>query len=173
VSFGGSISNWIEEVKAGCESAATMLWQRYHQPLMTLAGRRLLASGRGMADEEDVVLDAFHSFLRRCRRGDYPDVRDRHDLWRLLMAITIHKANNQVRDQHRLRRKLRRAAEDESGDVGSDYGLDQLISAAPPVELVALVADSLEKLFLLIPGTISGHNRASVAADSRDMAGGV
>jgi RNA polymerase sigma factor (sigma-70 family) len=153
VSFRGSISHWIEDVKAGCDSAATSLWSRYHAGLMRLAGRRLKRGSKAVVDEEDIALGAFHSFLRRCREGDYPHIRHRDDLWRLLVAITIHKANNQVRDQRRLRRDVRRQGTgDADGDIESDqYRLEHLTSPDPPASLLATLSDSLNQLFSRLP----------------------
>jgi RNA polymerase sigma factor (sigma-70 family) len=173
VSVRGSISNWIEGVKTGCESAAAMLWARYHRPLMSLAGRKLSAGEKVVADEEDVVVGAFHSFLRRCRDGSYPQVRHRDDLWRLLMAITIHKANNLARDQRRQRRDIRRTDAAAPAADSDPYGLDQLVSHNPPAELVTMLSDSLDRLFSLIPDgelrsmvlyKLEGFTNAEIAA---------
>src|SRR5262245_6944183 len=110
VSFNGSVSDWIDGVKAGCETAAASLWERYGSQLMLIARRRLQRSSTAVVDEEDIAVDAFHSFLRRCREGNYPEVRDRDDLGRLLVAITVHKANNQIRNQQCIRRDTRRTS---------------------------------------------------------------
>jgi hypothetical protein len=42
---------------------------------------------RRAADEEDVVQDAFHSFFRGVSAGRFPQLNDRDNLWRLLVAI--------------------------------------------------------------------------------------
>jgi RNA polymerase sigma factor (sigma-70 family) len=152
VSFSGSISNWIEGVKAGCETAATSLWARYRSQLMLIARRRLLRSSATVVDEEDIANDAFHSFLRRCRAGDYPEISDRDDLGRLLVAITLHKANNQVRAQQRDRRDVRRTAGEQGNSGGrQDFAFEQLVSPDPPAELLAVISDSLDKIFSILP----------------------
>jgi RNA polymerase sigma factor (sigma-70 family) len=112
----------------------------------------MLRASKSVVDEEDVALEAFHSFLRRCREGSYPQMRDRNDLWHLLLAITIHKANNQIRDQRRLRRDSRRTKIDARRLIDSDtFSLNQLLSPDPPPELLTSFADSLDRLFSLLP----------------------
>ena len=100
----GSISCWIEDARNGCEWAAAQLWERYREQILSLARRKLGDASRAVSDEEDVAVVAFHSFLRRSRRGAYPDLTDRHQLWKLLVTITVHKALNQLRGDHRQKR---------------------------------------------------------------------
>ena len=97
----GSISCWIEDARNGCEWAAARLWERYREQILTLARRKLGDGSRSVSDEEDVAVVAFHSFLRRSRIGAYPDLNDRHQLWKLLVTITVHKALNQLRSDNR------------------------------------------------------------------------
>src|SRR4051794_11020349 len=58
----GSVSRWIVELKAGEHAAAQPLWERYFARLVELARRRLQASRRPGADEdeEDAALSAFN-----------------------------------------------------------------------------------------------------------------
>jgi DNA-directed RNA polymerase specialized sigma24 family protein len=97
MSGSGSVSRWIGDIKDGRDSAAGKLWERYSEKLLELARIKLAGTSCRMADEEDVVITAFQSFLRRTREGDYPQLRDRGELWRLLATITIHKALNLIR----------------------------------------------------------------------------
>jgi hypothetical protein len=77
------ITRWMDRLATGDESAAGHLWQAYYTKLVELARRRLRSSPRRVADEEDVVLSAFDSFCRGARVGRFPDLNDRHDLWKL------------------------------------------------------------------------------------------
>jgi RNA polymerase sigma factor (sigma-70 family) len=99
MSESGSVSEWIEDLRAGKVGAATQLWNRFHANLMKIARRRLSASARRATDEEDLVAIAFESFFERFREGQFPDLRGRAELWSLLVTITDRKAVNHVR-QH-------------------------------------------------------------------------
>jgi DNA-directed RNA polymerase specialized sigma24 family protein len=95
----GSVSRWISGLKAGDEEAAQKNWERYYRTLVTLARKKLGASKRREADEEDVTQDAFHSFFRGVDRGRFPRLDDRDDLWRLLVVITARKAFDQLKHE--------------------------------------------------------------------------
>ena len=88
----GSVTAWIEQLKAGDAAAAAPLWQGYFRRLVGLARQKLGAAPRGVADEEDVALSAFDSFCRAAAQGRFPRLDDRDDLWQLLVMITTRKA---------------------------------------------------------------------------------
>jgi RNA polymerase sigma factor (sigma-70 family) len=94
-----SVTLWIDQLKAGeASEAQEQLWNRYFSRLVAVARNKLRASPRRHADEEDVVLSAFETFFRGVPAGRFPDLRDRNNLWPLLVRITVRKALNQVRD---------------------------------------------------------------------------
>src|SRR5262249_59523795 len=100
----GSVTEYIDKLKAGDPVAAQMLWERYFQRLVRLA-RKYLQKGRPrMADEEDVALSAFDSFCRGAEEGRFPQLADRDNLWRLLVVLTARKASHVLRDEGRQRR---------------------------------------------------------------------
>src|SRR5207237_10567463 len=89
----GSVTRWIGDLKAGGDSAAQHLWERYFHRLVHFARARLRAARRAgaIADEEDAALSAFDSFCRGAAQGRFPDLADRDGLWRLLVVITLRK----------------------------------------------------------------------------------
>ena len=92
-----SISIWLEKVKHGDDEAARQLWDRYFPCLVRLAQKRLAGVPRRLEDEEDVALSAFESFCRAADQGRFPELHDRHSLWRLLSRIAHRKAVDLVR----------------------------------------------------------------------------
>lgn len=156
MSLSGSISGWIKGAKAGCEQAATQLWARYRTMLLNLARKKLGTSARNVSDEEDIVLDTFQFFFRRCREGAYPNVRDRDDLGKLLVAITVHKATNQVRDELRRKRAGGGVSALSEPMVLNDFHyFDLLPGAEPSPEFVSMMEDSLKKfLSLFVDGEL-------------------
>ena len=87
----GSVTRQIGRLKSGDQAAAVPLWRRYFQRLVRIASKRLTAGGRRASDEEDVALTAFASFCRQAEGGRLPKVRNRDDLWRLLVTLTIRR----------------------------------------------------------------------------------
>src|SRR3954452_12177024 len=94
----GSVTRWIDDLKAGDRAAAQPLWERYYARLVALARDKLRRTRRAAAieDEEDAALSAFNSFCDGAARGRFPLLADRGDLWRLLVVITARKACAQV-----------------------------------------------------------------------------
>src|SRR3989442_8454491 len=92
----GSVTRWVTALKAGDTTAAQPLWDRYSRQLVSLARQRLQSARRRVADEEDVVQNAFHSFFRGVAQGRFPQLNDRDNLWRLLVVITARKALDQI-----------------------------------------------------------------------------
>lgn len=135
----GSVSQWIEQVKAGEESAAAHLWQRYQPQLLDIA-RRKLNGGRGPGDEEDVVVDALASFFQRTKGGRFPDLQDREGLWRLLVTITNRKAINQIAHENR----QKRGSGNKPGQLHEEATPQTSPDAAPDHAMI--VAESLAAL---------------------------
>jgi DNA-directed RNA polymerase specialized sigma24 family protein len=137
MSHEGSVSHWLGQLKGGDPAAAQPLWERYYQGLVALARTKLLGAPRRVMDEEDVALSAFDSFCRAAGQGRFPQINDRHDLWRLLVSITARKALDQRRHQGRLKRA---GAADEAADLA------EIIGREPTPAFAAQVAEECQRL---------------------------
>jgi DNA-directed RNA polymerase specialized sigma24 family protein len=147
----GSVTRWIGDLKAGGDSAAQHLWERYFHRLVHLARARLGAARRAGAieDEEDAALSDFDSFCRGAAQGRFPDLADRDGLWRLLVVITLGKVMGQVRRQGAQKRggvRLVRESALVGGDVAEGGGLDRIAGDEPGPELAAMVIDEYRRL---------------------------
>jgi DNA-directed RNA polymerase specialized sigma24 family protein len=146
----GSVSKWIELLKAGDPAAAQQIWERYSRELVQLARTKLRGTPRGAADESDVALSAFDSFCRAARDGRFPQLLDRDDLWQLLLVFTVRKA-------YRLRRRERQqkrgggkvyheTALPGSPGTTTPPTLDDMLSPEPTPEFAAEVAEACRYL---------------------------
>jgi len=148
----GSITCWIDQLRAGDQAAAQPLWERYFQRLVGLARVKLRAGGD--SDEEDAALSAFQSFCQGAARGRFPRLDDRHDPWRVLVTITARKAADQIERARSLKRGGGRLL-DEAALDGPDPerrigGLDQLPGPDPTPEFAAMVAEQYQHLLELL-----------------------
>lgn len=100
----GSVTRWIDLLKAGDAGAAQKLWERYFPRLVGLARKKLQGAKKGVADEEDVALNAFDSFCRGAEAGRFPRLDDRDNLWQLLVVLTARKAWHLRRYEQRHKR---------------------------------------------------------------------
>jgi DNA-directed RNA polymerase specialized sigma24 family protein len=148
----GSVTRWIGDLRAGGDSAAQHLWERYFDRLVHLARNKLReVPRRGAAeDEEDAALSAFDSFCQGLADKRFPQLADRDDLWRLLIVLTLRKACDQLTRQRALKRGGGMAVgeSDLSGadDQRDGAGLDGFVGDEPTPEFAALVADQYRRL---------------------------
>jgi DNA-directed RNA polymerase specialized sigma24 family protein len=143
----GSVSHWLDQLKGGDPAAAQPLWERYFQRLVALARTKLQGAPRQLADEEDVALSAFDSFCRAAGQGRFPQLNDRHDLWRLLVSITARKALDQRRYEGRQKRGGAAAEADEAADLA------EIVGREPTPAFAAQVAEECQRLLASLGDT--------------------
>ena len=144
----GSVSRWMDLVKEGDEQAAQKLWERYFEQLIGLARNQLRGLPKGAADEEDVVVNTFDSFYRGAKDGRYPDLHDRNNLWRLLIAMTANKARDLARHERRQKRgggKVLNEAALMGTDEPRSSPLMDVISREPTPQFAAELAEDVER----------------------------
>jgi RNA polymerase sigma factor (sigma-70 family) len=132
----GSVSLWLEQLKAGDPDAAQKLWERYFRRLVGLARLKLRGTPRRAASEEDVALSAFASFCRGVERGRFPQLYDRDNLWHLLVVITSRKSAHHLRRQQQQKR----------GGGAELHDLERIVSREPTPEFAAEVAEECRRL---------------------------
>lgn len=174
-----SVSQWLGRLQTGDPTAAHKLWERYFHRLVGLARQKLQASPRLAAlYQEDVALSAFDSFCRSAGQGRFPDLADRHNLWRLLVTITARKAYQLGLHEGRAKRGggavLDEAALSTRSDSGSGLpGLEQLADRQPTPPEVAQLAEECQRLLADLPGAdlravalwkMEGYTNEEVAA---------
>lgn len=99
-----SVSGWILRLKAGDDEAAQEIWTRYVERLIRVACLRLADTPKRMADEDDVVIRAFTSFLNGINSGKFKTLSDRHDLWQILVMLTERQAIDLARAERAKKR---------------------------------------------------------------------
>jgi DNA-directed RNA polymerase specialized sigma24 family protein len=148
------VTCWIEQVKAGKQTAALEIWSHFYTRLIGMARRKLRDVPRRVADEEDVVIKAFDTFFRRAKEGCFPDLHDRHDLWQLLVRITERKAISQLRHQGRAKRGGGGVRGDsvfvDDSDSKGGVGADRVPGAEPTPQFAAELAERLQHLLGLL-----------------------
>lgn len=135
--------NLVARWRQGDQQAAQTLFERYVSQLVALAQSRLSSKLAGRIDPEDVVQSAYRSFFAAARDGRF-DLQRGGDLWRLLVATTLHKLHDQVKHHRAQKRNVQR--ECSLGDGLHGIEAEQLARQPSPVEAVALVDEVQEAM---------------------------
>jgi DNA-directed RNA polymerase specialized sigma24 family protein len=171
-----SVSRWLDGLKDGNNADVQRLWDRYFGLLVKLASARLSGHARRVTDEEDVALSAFHSFCDRVGRGQFPQLADRDDLWRILVTITVRKVAESLRHQGRLKRGGGAVVSQtaNTGDSEADLAMTQVLSREPTPEAAAQFAEDYERLLEKLEDPalrfvalrrLEGHSREEIAEE--------
>jgi RNA polymerase sigma-70 factor (ECF subfamily) len=155
--------------QAGDQQAADQLFRRYAGRLIALARSRLSAALSRRVDAEDVVQSAYRSFFAGAQNGMYDPERG-GTLWALLVAITLHKLQDQLERHTAKKRSIK--LEQGFGTEDSLFGIQAhaLAREPSPVEAVALV-DQVEQVMRRLDSTqrqmlelrLQGHSLEEIA----------
>lgn len=161
----GSVTTWLDGLKAQHDSAAQELWNRYFATLVAVARRNLHGMGRE-ADEEDVALSALKSAMLGVQKNQFPDLADRTGLWPLLVTITARKAANELKRQRTKKRD--RASEEpfyeEQTVAHGEVSPELAMSLAEAIQtLVHRLGD--QTLQVIAERKLEGYGNADIARD--------
>jgi len=146
-----SVSQWIANLKQGDEDATARLWERYFKRMVRAAHQKLGPHPRGAIDAEDVALSAFDSLCRGVVKGNFTRLKDRYDLWALLLTITAQKSVDHIRREHRQRRgggKVLR--ESDLGALEKQTAINEVLSRDPTPEFLTQLDEQFTRLLALL-----------------------
>jgi RNA polymerase sigma factor (sigma-70 family) len=160
---GGSITRRLANLTSRdrdiAQQACHDIYQRHFNWLTGVARRALEGAPRGAVDEEDVVQSGLMAFFRGASEGRFPDLRNRRNLWRLLIKIVQRKAINQRHQQLALKRGHGRVRGD-SAMIDQDGRRDTRVAVQAPDPLPVTTAEIHEQfanLFQLLDDDTLRH----------------
>ncbi|MCA9000149.1 MAG: hypothetical protein KDA80_24340 [Planctomycetaceae bacterium] len=149
----GSITVMISDLKAGEATATELLWQQYFQRLVRLADRKLMGAPQRVADAEDIALSVMNCLFVKAEAGEFEQLTDREDLWKLLVILTKQKAIDLRKHQSRQKRG--------GGEVrgesifltpnNSAGGIDAYFGDTPTPEFLASLEEEWNRLLKDLP----------------------
>ena len=166
-----NVSHWIHLVKNGDSIAANRIWQHYFDRLVRAVCKRLYGQNRAVSDEEDIVVSVFDSFYEAAKKGRFPDLSDRDDLWRLLLTMSARKVVDKRRHDQRQRRGGDVKVHSRDG-TADDSGIIEAIGREPSPEMILMMQESVEQLFShlgdgqlqdLAGAKLEGYSNAEIA----------
>ncbi len=147
----GSVSHCIDNLRAGDQAAAHLIWERYFRRLVGLAAKKLRGTSRRAADEEDVVQSALKSFFVGVGHGKFPKLTDRNSLWPLLIVITTRKAFDLIQRNRRLKNgggkvQGESAFIGKGGSLSEAPGINNVFGSELTPELKVAIAEETDRL---------------------------
>lgn len=132
----------MNQLTAGDEQAATLVFNRYARRLIGLAARHIPERLRAKIDPEEAVISAFESFFARLGHGQF-DFDDWDNLWTLLTVITVRKCGHKLEHFTSQKRDVSR----ESSLTPKKDGPEREVASPQPTagEVVAL-AETVERV---------------------------
>jgi hypothetical protein len=139
----GSVSRLIDALPD--EVAECKLNDLYFNRLVGLARKKLGAASKRVADEYDVANEVLDCLFRGARQGNFPFLRHRDDLWRLMVKLTGYKSANQIKY---LSTQMRVPANGLRGDSGfeGDGGINGVVGKNPDPPTVVTLKEGFHKL---------------------------
>lgn len=137
----------ISEFKAGSESAARELFDKYCERLMKLAQRRIGQRMTARVDPEDVIQSAFRTFFVHVRNDDFT-FQNEDDLFKLLVRLTVNKTLRQIAYHRAAKRnpELEAAQASDAQDM-----MQQLCGHEPTPDVEVALLDEFERFMGLLP----------------------
>ncbi|MGO9914654.1 MAG: ECF-type sigma factor [Isosphaeraceae bacterium] len=157
----GSITRWLQGLKAGRPDAVEAIWRRYYDRVLAVARLRLRPGPhQAVEDGEDVALSALNGLADAAARGRFERLDDRFDLWQILAAITAKKALERRRWYNRWKRSGRPTSagramprEQPRHEPPRDERdlLARAVSKEPAPEFAAILREQIERLLASLP----------------------
>jgi DNA-directed RNA polymerase specialized sigma24 family protein len=157
----GSITRWLQALKAGRPDAVEAIWRRYYDRVLAVARLRLRQGPhQAVEDGEDVALSALNGLADAAAQGRFERLDDRFDLWQILAGITVKKALQRRRWYNRWKRSGRPTSADRATSperprhatprVEHDF-LTRAVSKEPDPEFAAILREQIEHLLGALP----------------------
>jgi DNA-directed RNA polymerase specialized sigma24 family protein len=141
-----NIDSLVERLNVGEESAYNEIFNEYYASLVRLAQRKLSSMPPQVADDEGAVVSAFRSFFSGVDNGQFDQIIDRHELWKVLATITVRKSIAQ------LRRHFKQSGE--ANQIDRTSALELLRNSEPTPASVVELVDQCEHLLSQLPDAI-------------------
>jgi RNA polymerase sigma-70 factor (ECF subfamily) len=142
-----SFSDWMARLRAGDETAAAEVFQRFTRRLIGLARSHLDTWIRRKEDPDDIVQSVYKSFFARYGDGQFDErTRSWDDLWSLLTLMTLRKCFDRAEYFRAQCRNIAQEAPLPSGVDSSAGGSWEPIDRAPTPEEALLLTDTVQEV---------------------------
>ncbi|HEX6963812.1 MAG TPA: ECF-type sigma factor [Lacipirellula sp.] len=149
-----SISQLLAALKDGDLAVIEHLWTRFAVRLVALARRDLQSAPKTGGDEEDIAQSVFRNICRGAMLGRLQNVKNRDELWWLLIAITKKKVIDHIRRETAERRGGGRVACETdlaiAVAVPPGFSLTTILAEEPTPEFLVMLDEQMQRLLGLL-----------------------
>lgn len=152
-----SITQFIHLLRDGDPEAATPIWNHFYSRLVTLANKKLKSRVRRVVEGDDVAQSVFDSCFRAVQEGRVPDLKNRDNLWALLVTIAERKAFNTNRDMSAKKRGGGKVLGESVFLSRSDSfspGIDGIAGDEPTPEFIAIFTEEARNRLGSLPDDV-------------------
>src|SRR5438874_10334500 len=134
----------MDRLKAGDQSTARLIFERYARRLIGLAASRLPSPLKAKEDPEDAMQSAFKSFFARQKKGEFQP-EDWDELSTLVTYLTVCKVDRRIRRYLADKRDVRRESAPVAGPDGEAPNWEAAAPDPTPAE-AAMMTETLREL---------------------------
>lgn len=170
-----SITVWLNSLQQADSAAMQQLWDCYFRRLVDLAEQKLRATPVRGSDGEDIAASVLESLWSGAQKGRFADVRNRDELWWLLLALTRRKVASHLRNEQAEKRGGSRRSLSLHEPFGPEGMLLLDLLSNPPAEAdLVTLNDTIQHLVGRIPDprtrqvavlTLQGFSPEEIAAE--------
>jgi DNA-directed RNA polymerase specialized sigma24 family protein len=158
MSSASSLTRFVHELSSPDQrqrdEAARIIWERYAPRLKALVRRHLDSRILRREDEQDILQSMFVSFYQGQSAGKAPPA-SRHELWRLLVRITMCKVVNTANRHMAICRDVRRERSDHSSGTGdgrhSDWMCEHIDRGQTSPDENVSVVEEVDRILSVLP----------------------
>jgi DNA-directed RNA polymerase specialized sigma24 family protein len=147
----GSITLWLRQARHGDDQAISELCNRFLLQLAEKARTQFGQHPRTSLDEEDVAVVVLTSLFDKLKRGKFEGVRDRNELWCLLIRMTQQKVADEINRMMTIRNGEGRECVVSELDPANAARLENLTSDELNAEHWAILTELVETLLEALP----------------------
>jgi RNA polymerase sigma factor (sigma-70 family) len=168
----GSITRAVEGLRCNDDSSTQLLWERFFAKLCDFAETKIYKRNRRHLEADEIATNAFMALVEGVRARRFEKVRNRDELWKMLVLIA---ARQTINAQKRIDRAKRGAGKVQGSLAFGEQGIESVVDfvkrdLAPDVAvqlqdlsdqlLLRLSNDELRAIALL---RMAGFSNAEIA----------
>ena len=131
------------------EEELQALWEKFYPRLKRVVAGRIEKIPSAVPDHSGIAASAIKSVILRIQGGEFPNLSDENELWKLLLTFAIRRANDQAKAFRTIKRgghKTIGQVENKDGKIGGVNLAADVCDTFKEVEIEELFESLYEKL---------------------------